>query len=65
MLSKTYLKSIITNIYIIFFFYMPTYKEKKQRLRELVKQQEQERINLIRTQGHPFKAIDAFRVKEK
>ena len=44
---------------------MPGYKEKKQRLRELVKQQEEERIRKIQEEGYAFKAVDAFRVREK
>ena len=44
---------------------MPSYKEKKQRLRELVKQEEQERIDKIRKEGHNFVDSDAFKRAEK
>lgn len=41
------------------------YKEKKARLRELVKQEEAQRVQRIQQEGHQFKHTDAFRVKEK
>lgn len=41
------------------------YKEKKARLRELVKKEEAERIQRIQQEGHQFKQTDAFRIKEK
>lgn len=44
---------------------MPSYKEKKQKLRELVKKEEEERIEKIRQDGHNFVDTDAFKRAEK
>ena len=44
---------------------MPSYKEKKQRLRELVKKEEEERIQKIKKEGHDFVDTDAFKRAEK
>ena len=40
---------------------MPNYKEKKKMLRELVKQEQQERISQIQEKGHEFIDSDAFK----
>ena len=47
------------------FFYMGGYKERKQRVREMVKREEQERARQIQEHGYPFKATDKFRIREK
>jgi hypothetical protein len=44
---------------------MPGYKEKKQRLRELVKQEEEERVRKIEEEGHKFVDSDLFKRQEK
>ena len=44
---------------------MPGYKERKEKLRQLVKEQELERQRKVQEEGYPYKATDAFRVSEK
>ena len=44
---------------------MPSYKEKKKKLQELVKKEEQERIQKIQQEGHDFNDTDAFKRAEK
>jgi alkylated DNA repair protein alkB homolog 1 len=44
---------------------MPSYREKKARLRELVKVEEEARRLKVAEEGHPFNPVDAFRVREK